>query len=310
MKYILTVLLTLLLTACDRATPAAADPSKPITVVATTGMIADTARAIAGNHVTVTALMGPGVDPHLYKASTGDVRALTDASLILYNGLHLEGRMADLLVKLAATKTVVQVTDTIDESRLREPPEFEGHPDPHVWFDVSLWTVVAQRIADALANADPANASDYQSSAAAYIAELNTLHAWCKSELARIPKEQRILITAHDAFGYLGDAYGVEVLAIQGISTDSEASLKSVNALVDTIVERKVAAVFVESSVPHKTIESLIEGCKARGHNVTIGGELFSDALGPADSPAATYIGMVKHNVTTITTALLGKSAN
>lgn len=308
MKQLLTFLAflsPLVLTACDRA--ATRPPSQhPVRVVTTTGMIADVAQAIAGDRASVTALMGPGVDPHLYKASTGDVRALSDADLVLYNGLHLEGRMADLLVKLAASKRVVQVTETIDESLLREPPEFQGHPDPHVWFDVSLWATAAKRVGQALGEADPPNASAYAEAADAYAKQLEQLHAWCKAELARIPAEQRVLVTAHDAFGYFGRAYGVDVLAIQGISTDSEASLKSMNQLVDTIVTRKVRAVFVESSVPHKTIESLIEGCRARGHDVRIGGELFSDAMGGSGTPEGTYVGMIRHNVNTITHALLG----
>jgi len=281
-----------------------APQTKPISVVTTTSMIADLARNIGGDRLRVTALMGEGVDPHTYKASASDMRTLADADLILYNGLHLEGRMADALVRLAARTSVVQVTDTIPEDRLREPPEFKGNYDPHVWFDVQLWCLVAERVRDALIARDPAGKDHYTAKARTYVATLHDLDAFAKEQIARLPKESRLLVTAHDAFGYFGRAYGIEVRAIQGISTDSEASLRDIRALVDMLVERKVPAVFVESSVPRKTIEALVEGCKARGHDVRIGGELFSDSMGKAGTPQGTYVGMVRHNVETIARAL------
>jgi manganese/zinc/iron transport system substrate-binding protein len=277
----------------------------PLRVTATTGMIADTARAIGGEHVVVTGLMGPGVDPHLYKATQGDLEKLQSADLVLYNGLHLEGRMADVLVKLARTVKTVQVTETIPVERLREPPEFSGHYDPHVWFDVSLWKPVSERIRDALIEADPAHAAAYQRRAENYLSELDALDAYARAEIARIPPEHRVLVTAHDAFGYFGRAYGIEVLGLQGISTASEYGLRDVERLVETIVARKIRAVFVESSVSPRSIEALIAGAKARGHEVKIGGELYSDALGAADGPAGSYIGMVRHNVDTIVRGLL-----
>lgn len=295
-----------------RAVQSTGDASAAIRAVATTGMIADVVREVGGQRVEVKGLMGEGVDPHLYKASPGDVRAMSDADIIFYNGLHLEGRMADVIVKMAGTgtgsrrRTVVRVTDAIDEGRLREPEEFEGHYDPHVWFDVSLWSPVAGRVAGALSEADPEGKPGYEARAAAYTSLLNELHAYASATLASIPESRRVLVTAHDAFGYFGAAYGIEVLAIQGISTDSEASLKGINALVDTLVSRRIPAVFIESSVPRKTVDALIEGCKARGHTVTIGGELFSDAAGPAGTLEGTYVGMVLHNVDTITRALGG----
>ena len=196
--------------------------AEPLKVVATTGMIADAARNIAGDRAKVTALMGEGVDPHLYKASPGDARLMTDADLILYNGLHLEGKMADVLVKLARRKPTVQVTESIPENLLREPPEFQGQYDPHVWFDVSLWMKAAERTRDALTEIDAAGKEAYAANAARYIEELRVLHEWCKEELQRVPRDKRVLVTAHDAFGYFGRAYGLEVKAIQGISTDSE----------------------------------------------------------------------------------------
>lgn len=284
----------------------APDPRPPVRIVATIGMIADVAREVGGEHVRVTALMGEGVDPHLYKASPGDVRAMSDSDVVLYNGLHLEGRMADVIVKMAGRRTVAQVTDTIDEKLLREPPEFLGQFDPHIWFDVSLWANVVGRIRDVLREKDPANAEAYASAAGTYAQVLTDLHEYAKSTLATIPQDHRIMVTAHDAFGYFGRAYGLEVKAIQGISTDSEASLKDINSLVDVLVSRKVPAVFIESSVPRKTIDALVEGCKGRGHTIAIGGELFSDAMGKDGTLDGTYVGMVLHNVDTITRALGG----
>ncbi|MFM9958081.1 MAG: metal ABC transporter solute-binding protein, Zn/Mn family [Phycisphaerales bacterium] len=289
------------------ARASAAGEKPALKVVATTGMIADVARQVGGARVEVKGLMGEGVDPHLYKASPGDVRAMADADVILYNGLHLEGRMADVIVKMAGRTSVVRVTDAIDEAGLLEPEEFEGHFDPHVWFDVQLWTPVVGRVAAALAEKDPDGKSDYEARAAEYRALLGEVHEYVKASIASIPEDRRVLVTAHDAFGYFGRAYGIEVLAIQGISTDSEASLQGINALVDLLVEKKVPAVFIESSVPRKTVDALIEGCKGRGHTVTVGGELFSDAMGKEGTIEGTYVGMVLHNADTITKALGGR---
>lgn len=295
----------LALPACYRLSSPNQSGAKPPRVVATVGMIADVAANIVkGSGATVTALMGPGVDPHLYKASPGDTRLLAEADIVFYNGLLLEGRMVDVLVKMAARKPTIAVTDRIDPKLLREPPEFHGHADPHVWFDVSLWRLAVERVRDGLIEHDPVRADVYRRNAEAYLKEIDELHAWCKAELAKIPESTRLLVTAHDAFGYFGAAYGLEVRGIQGVSTDSEASLKDLNQLVDTLVARKVPAVFVESSVPRKTIEALVEGAKARGHTVTIGGELFSDAMGEPGTPDGTYVGMVRHNVRTIVAAL------
>ncbi|MFN0010110.1 MAG: metal ABC transporter solute-binding protein, Zn/Mn family [Phycisphaerales bacterium] len=281
-------------------------PAPRLNVVATIGMVGDLAVNVGGDRVKVASIMGEGIDPHLYKASPGDVRMMSDADMILFSGLHLEGRMADLIVKLAGRKAVVQVTDTINEKLLREPPEFAGHFDPHVWFDVSLWSVAATRVRDALIEKDPAGKDEYTRNGDAYAMLLADLHAYARTTLGSIPPAARVMVTAHDAFGYFGRAYGLEVLAIQGISTDSEASLQDINALVDTLVSRKVPAVFIESSVPRKTIDALVEGCKAKGHSVAIGGELFSDAMGKAGTMQGTYVGMVLHNVETVAAALGG----
>lgn len=304
------LLLAIFAASCDKPTAQSAKSvvsAAPLKVVATIAMVGDLAANIGGERVKVTNIMGEGIDPHLYKASPGDVRLLSDADMILYSGLHLEGRMADLFVKMASRSTVVQVTDSIDQKLLREPPEFAGHFDPHVWFDVTLWSTAAQRVADALIEKDPASKDLYTRNAQTYRAMLAELHAYAKDTIATIPQTNRVMVTAHDAFGYFGRAYGLTVLAIQGISTDSEASLQDINGLVDTLVSRKIPAVFIESSVPRKTIDALIEGCKARGHTVAVGGQLFSDAMGKEGTLEGTYIGMVMHNVDTVTKALGGK---
>jgi manganese/zinc/iron transport system substrate-binding protein len=276
--------------------------SYPINVVCTTGMVADLVRNIGGDRVKVTQIMGEGVDPHLYKASPGDVNLLTGADAIFYSGLHLEGKMADVFVRMARKKPTFAVTEYIPEDRVLDNPE--GAFDPHLWFDVSLWREAAGVVRDALKAFDPAHAADYQARADAYQAELSKLHEYARTQLASIPKERRVLVTAHDAFRYFGRAYDIEVKGIQGISTESEAGVKEVNALVSFLVERKVKAVFVESSVSDKNIRALLEGCKARGHTVVIGGELFSDAMGKDGTPEGTYVGMVRHNVDTIVKAL------
>jgi len=280
--------------------------SGPLRVVATTGMIGDAARRLGGEHVAVTALMGPGVDPHLYKASEGDVRLLADADLILYNGLHLEGKMGDVLVKMARTRPVVAVSEDLPRDELREPPEMAGQYDPHVWFDVALWARTLAPIERELARLAPAHAATFGANRQAYEAELAELDAWVKERIATIPLEQRVLITAHDAFGYFGRRYGIRVVGLQGISTLAEAGLKDVDRVVDEIVAKRIPAIFVESSVPRRAIEAVESAVRSRGHEVVIGGQLFSDALGAADSPAGNYPGMVRANVETIVRSLGG----
>ena len=276
----------------------------PLRVVTTTGIIADVAQRIAGPHARVEALMGPGVDPHLYKASESDVRRLSEAELVLYNGLHLEGKMGDILTKMARSRPVIAVTEEIPENLLREPPEFLGQYDPHVWFDVSMWAKTLGPIARELSALDPEHAKEFEANAAALEKELNELDTWVKAQIQTIPEAQRILVTAHDAFGYFGRRYGMEVVGIQGISTLSEAGLKDVDRVVDLVVDRKVPAVFIESSVPRRSIEAVQAAVKSRGHEAAIGGQLFSDSLGAAGSAAGTYPGMVRANVNTIVNAL------
>jgi manganese/zinc/iron transport system substrate-binding protein len=212
--------------------------------------------------------------------------------------------MADLFVQMARKKPVVAVTETLEEKQLREPPEFAGQYDPHVWFDVSLWMTVTTRIRDALVELRPEHGAAFRKSADDYRASLEELHHYCQDQIRLIPATRRVLVTAHDAFGYFGRAYGLEVLAIQGISTESEAGLKHLNDLVQTIARRKIPAVFVETSVSPRSIQALVEGCRGHGHQVRIGGELFSDAMGADGTPEGTYVGMVRHNVDTIVKAL------
>ncbi|GJM45306.1 MAG: manganese transporter [Gemmatimonadota bacterium] len=278
---------------------------QPIRVTATVGMVADVVRNVGGDRVTVTALMGPGVDPHLYKASEGDIARLADADIVFYNGLLLEGKMTEVLEKIAQRgRTTVAVAERIDATKLLHPKEFEGHPDPHVWFDVSMWKQTIAPVVEALAAVEPESREQFQANAARFGAELDALHAWCGEQLALVPEEGRVLVTAHDAFGYFGRAYGVEVVGLQGLSTASEYGLKDVRRIVDLVSERRVKAVFVESSVPKRSIEAVVEGCRANGHDVRIGGELFSDAMGEAGTPEGTYVGMVRANVTKIVEAL------
>jgi manganese/zinc/iron transport system substrate-binding protein len=305
---ILCIAVLSIVTGCGSAPATAPQPAGgaggKLTAVCTVGMIADIVQRIGGEHVAVQALMGAGTDPHLYKAREDDTRALDRADIIFYNGLNLEGKMSDLFVRIAHKKFVAAMSENIDQKLLREPPEFHGHYDPHIWFDVSLWMKGAERVRDALVEKDAAHAEDYKKNAEVVLKDMAALHEWCKTELAAIPAERRVLVTAHDAFGYFGRAYNIEVRGIQGISTDDQASVGSINGLVEYIVSKKVKAVFVESSVPRKNIEALVEGCKSRGHTIAIGGELFSDAMGEAGTPEGTYVGMVKHNVNTIVKAL------
>jgi manganese/zinc/iron transport system substrate-binding protein len=274
----------------------------PIEIVCTTGMVADLARNVGGDHVRVTTLMGAGVDPHLYKSSPADVGHLNRADMICYSGLHLEGKLADLLDRMSHKKPTVAVAEGLASDKLLA--DEHGVRDPHVWFDVSLWSEAAGAVKDALSQFDSKHAADYSVACEKYQSQLAALHQEVKDKLAVVPPDRRVLVTAHDAFHYFGKAYGVEVRGIQGISTDSEAGVREVKELVDFLVDRKIKAVFVETSVADQNIHSLLEGCAARGHTVTIGGTLFSDAMGDEGTPEGTYIGMVEHNVKTIANAL------
>ena len=274
----------------------------PIKVVATTGMVADLVERVGGKHVQVTQLMGEGIDPHLYKASPGDVTQLNRADMVFYSGLHLEGKMGDVLGRMARKKPAIAVAEQIKKSRLLEVAA--DLYDPHVWFDVALWSETTNTVESALASFDPPHADDYRRQAEEYRVELAKLDEECRRRIEEIPADRRVLVTAHDAFHYFGRAYGVEVKAIQGISTQAEAGIKKINELVDFIAARGIKAVFVETSVNESNIEALVEGCRAQGHEVKIGGQLFSDAMGQPGTPEGTYVGMVRHNVEAIVKAL------
>ncbi|MFW6183944.1 MAG: metal ABC transporter solute-binding protein, Zn/Mn family [Chloroflexota bacterium] len=303
------ILLSLMLAGCGEASGSDTDLSeRQIQVVTTIGMITDIVENVGGERVTAVGLMGPGVDPHLYSASEGDVARLRNADVIFYNGLHLEAQMANVLERMGQTDVVtVAVTDGIDRSELLAPPEFEGAYDPHVWFDVTLWMVATEAVRDTLIELDPAHADVYEANAEAYLAELEALHEYVQEQAARVPAEQRVVVTAHDAFNYFGQAYDFEVRGLQGISTASEASTADVQALARFIAERQIPAVFIESSVPQRNIEAVQAAVRAEGFDVQIGGELFSDAMGNPDTPEGTYEGMVRHNVDTIVSALLAE---
>ncbi len=274
-----------------------------LNIVTTTSMITDAVKHIGGEKVNVYGLMGPGVDPHLYRARAGDMHKLASADIIFYNGLHLEGKMADVFEQMKLRTTVVPVTKSIMRNTLLHS-EFSDLYDPHVWFDVQLWKEAVKIIADALIKKDPENITQYQKRAQSYFHELDMLNSYIQAKVATIPKSQRILVTAHDAFGYFGRAYGFQVIGLQGLSTDSEIGTKDVQNLVSFVVHKKVPAIFVESSVPHRTIEAVQQAAQAHGWEVKLGDELYSDALGSPDSQAGTYIGMVRHNVDAIIKAL------
>lgn len=268
-------------------------------------MIRDVVENVGGQHVQVTGLMGPGVDPHLYKASEGDVRRLFRADVVFYGGLHLEARMGEVLEEMGGRTRVVAVTDAIPRDRLLSPAEFQGAYDPHVWFDVSMWAMTIDTIAATLAAADPQHARDFRRNAAAYRARLDSLDAYVRAQAARVPSAQRVVVTAHDAFNYFGRAYGFQVRGLQGISTASEAGTGDVQALAEFIARRRIPAVFVESSIPRRTIEAVQEAVNDRGWDVRIGGSLYSDAMGNPGTPQGTYHGMVRHNIDTLVGALL-----
>ncbi len=304
---IFTILIASLL-ACSQQQKRDTDlSSRAINIVATTGMITDIAQNIGGKRVVTKGLMGPGVDPHLYKASAGDVALLSDSDLIFYNGLHLEGKMAEVFEQMNKRGIdTVAVTDVIDRSELMAPPEFAGNYDPHVWFDVKLWLNAVGAVKDKLVEIDPGSADYYNNNAEIYSNKLVELDGYVKERAESLPKDKRVLITAHDAFNYFGRGYGFEVLGLQGISTDSEAGAADVKRLATVIVDRKIPAIFVESSVPPRYIEAVKAAVNSKGYKVEVGGELFSDAMGNPGTPEGTYVGMVRHNIDTIVNALKG----
>jgi manganese/zinc/iron transport system substrate-binding protein len=277
---------------------------RQVRVVTTTNFITDLARRIGGDRVRVTGLMGPGVDPHLYKASAGDVKTLAEADLVLYGGLELEGKMGDVFERLGEYRPTAAVTRDIPREQLLGEPQYPDRYDPHVWFDVSMWERAARTTAASLARIDPAHAGEYRRNARAYVGELRELDAYARRRLAEIPERSRVLVTSHDAFRYLGRRYGLDVVAIQGISTATEATTADVERVAKVIAERHVRSVFVESSVPPQTIDAVLASAARQGQRAATGEELFSDAAGAEGTPEGTYVGMVRHNVDAIAEGL------
>jgi manganese/zinc/iron transport system substrate-binding protein len=285
---------------------ATSSAAEPLSIVATTSMIADAARQVSGERAEVVALMGPGVDPHAYRQTRSDIARMVRADLVLWHGLYLEAQLEEFMTDLASRKPVAAVGEAIPVGLRRRHDLYAGRFDPHVWMAPDLWRVVVVGVRDVLTAHDAAGAAEYRANADRHLAEIDRLAAYARRTLTTVPAAQRVLVTAHDAFNYFGAAYGFEVLGIQGISTEAEAGLRHIETLVDLIVRRRIGAVFVESSVSERNIRALVEGAAAAGHRVAIGGQLFSDAMGAPDTYEGTYIGMIDHNVTTIARALGG----
>ena len=298
MRYLIFILIAL--TGC---TSAPTKSSGKLKIVCTTSIIADAVSEITGDSCIVIALMGPGTDPHLFKPTKASLDHMADADIIVSNGLHLEGRMQEVLHKLGRSKQVIFIGDTLSKDQQLYGDASKKMPDPHIWFDVNIWAQGITYLSNELIRNYPESIDLKKRDK--YIQSLHDLNDWVSVEMHSIPEEQRVLITAHDAFSYFGRAYDVEVLGLQGISTMAEYGIRDITNMVDLVISRKIKAVFVETSISSRSIEAVIAGCKDRGFNVIEGGTLYSDALGGKSSGADTYIGMVKFNVTTIKKALL-----
>ena len=272
-------------------------------IVTTTGMIGDLVQNIAGSEVLVESIMGPGTDPHYYTPKQSDRSKMKSCDVIFYNGLRLEGEMGEIFERYAETKPVFAISDGIDDEFIHYPDD-GVIPDPHIWFDVQLWIAAAGVVKDRLVDFDPVNAEVYKSNWAYYVIQLEELHSWVEMTLDEIPNGNRLLVTSHDAFGYFARAYDFEVKGLQGVSTAAEAGLKDITELVDEIVRLKIPAIFVETSVSDKGLRAVQESCRQKGHDVNIGGSLFSDAMGDAGTEEGTYLGMVRKNILTIVNAL------
>ena len=300
-KYLLILLVTTTIFGCKKDVP----DNDNINVVTTTSMITDLVKNIGGEHINIQGLMGSGVDPHLYKASEGDVSKLVNADIIFYNGLHLEGKLVEVFEKMgSATKTPIALAGELDKTTLIGSDYFASNYDPHVWFNIEYFKQFARKVTQILSEKDPKNTVTFIENEKQYLAKLDTLQNNVRAIIKDLPVEKRILVTAHDAFNYFGKNYGFEVVGLQGLSTATEAGVKDVQKLAAFIIEKGVKAIFVESSVPKRTIEALEAAVKSKGHDVKIGGTLFSDALGNAGTIEGTYIGMFEYNVNTIVNAL------
>jgi len=300
-KNIFILLISLTIFSCKKETKS----DGKLNIVTTTTMITDLVKNIGGDDVNVQGLMGSGVDPHLYKASEGDVNKLVDANIIFYNGLHLEGKLVEVFEKMgSATKTPIALGDELDKSTLIGSDYFASNYDPHVWFDIDYFKQFAKKVTQVLSEKDAVNAENYKANELAYLEKLDALQAKIKATIETLPREKRILVTAHDAFNYFGKAYDFQVVGLQGLSTATEAGVQDVQRLSAFIIENNIKAIFVESSVPKRTIEALQAAVKSKGHAVEIGGTLYSDALGSKGTIEGTYIGMFEYNVNTIVNAL------
>lgn len=301
MKKILFLLTVLSIVSCGEKK----EDNGKLQVVTTTTMITDLVENIGGDLVDVNGLMGSGIDPHLYKASQGDVRKLDNADVIFYNGLHLEGKLVEVFEKMNEQgKTTIAISDGVDQQTLIGSEFFASNYDPHIWFDLSYWNDITAYVTKRLSELDPKNAAAFEINRDAYLEKLKTLKIELAATVETLLQEKRILVTAHDAFNYFGRTFDFEVVGLQGISTATEAGVKDVQRITQFIIDNKIKAVFIESSVPRRTVEALQAAVNAQDHDVKIGGELFSDALGSAGTVEGTYIGMYKHNVSTIVNAL------
>ena len=303
MKKVIYLLLVVAIVACKPKQKEAR--TGKLKVVTTTTMITDLVKIIGGDKIEVEGLMGAGVDPHLYKASEGDVNKLFTADAVFYNGLHLEGKLEEIFEKMQhQNKKTIAVADAIDKSTLISSELFASSYDPHIWFDIHNWELITQYVIDQLSTIDPENKETFETNGLKYFSELVSLNNEMRGVINQLPKEKRILVTAHDAFNYFGKSFDFEVVGLQGLSTATEAGVQDVQKMGEFILEHKVKAIFVESSVPKRTVEALQESVKSKGHDVVIGGVLFSDALGDYGTPEGTYLGMYKYNVNTIVEAL------
>ena len=301
MKNVYILLLLLSILSCKNNT----ESDGKLNVVTTTTMITDLVKNIGGEYINVQGLMGSGVDPHLYKASEGDVTKLSSADIIFYNGLHLEGKLVEVFEKMQNLNiNTVALAENLDKSGLIGSDYFKSNYDPHVWFNIDYFEEIAKQVASTLSENDKANATVYEENLNSYLEKLSVLEISIKQTIETLPVERRILVTAHDAFNYFGKTYTFEVVGLQGLSTATEAGVRDVQQLSDFIIDKKVNAIFVESSIPKRTIEALQQAVKAKGHEVKIGGTLYSDALGNAGTIEGTYIGMFEYNVNTIVNAL------
>lgn len=307
MKKIIGLLLSLafLLAGCGNGATESTQEDGKLQVVATTTMLTDLLKEIGGDKLQVEGLMGPGIDPHGYQASSSDVTKLMNADIVAYNGLHLEGKMGDVFENLVKQdKTLFVLEEAIPESTLLESEENGGAVDPHIWFSVNNWKLAADYITTELSKVDVENAELYQANNDRYQKELDELIVYIEGRIEELPVDQRYLVTAHDAFSYFGNSFDFEVVGLQGVNTQTEAGTGDVSSLAEFIAEKKIKAIFIESSVPTKTIESLQEAVRSKGWEVEIGGELFSDALGDESQDAETYVKMYHQNIDTIVDAL------